>query len=121
MNSELLRFWEPLYSQTMERLDWFKAGFREYYTEEQLADEKLESSIVYGLSKHGGQCMLYDVWSMTKRCVGKGTFLKLYTSFVNAFDVIPETKAKLTPETFIDLFFDYMYSRVLKREFPKDE
>jgi len=111
--------WTELYPQTLERLQWFRNRLRDYYSEEEVPEEELVIAVVYGFGKYG-QSMVFNIYRMTRMCCNGSDFLTTFERFTEAFkETVPDTYAKMKPSLFIDLFIEYMYSRVIKGEYPE--
>jgi hypothetical protein len=119
--------WTELYPETIKRMTFFRDAFREYYPIEVIGDNELDKDIVYGFGIYG-QDMVYNMYSIVQNSIREVnderdadsttpdiTLQDLFKNFTKAFeDTIPDTAKNITPSVYINLFLEYVYSRVIK-------
>ncbi|MFA5207477.1 MAG: hypothetical protein WC428_02355 [Candidatus Paceibacterota bacterium] len=119
--------WDELYPETLKRMTFFRNGFRECYPLAVLSDDELNKDVVYGFSTYG-QGMVYNMYSVVQNSLKEEnderdadsilieiTLKDIFKAFVKAFEnTIPDTAKNITPSVYINLFLEYVYSRVIK-------
>ena len=111
--------WDELYPDTVERLLFFKQGFRECFSQDEISDNDLEEAVAYAFVMYD-QGMVYGIYSKLKRELVNGRAIgEVVSNFVNAFKATlsETTVAAIKPEHYIDLFIQMLYSFVIKPEF----
>jgi hypothetical protein len=119
--------WTELYPETLKRITFFRNAFREYFPVDTITDDELNKDVVYGFGIYG-QDMVYNIYSIVQNSIiGVNnekdadstapdiTFQDIFKNFIKAFeDTIPDTAKMITPRVYINLFLEYVYSRVIK-------
>ncbi len=99
--------WNPLYSNTLERLNFFIIEFKKIFPE--VDDNELSKNIIYSLGKYG-QDELYNIFCVIKK---ENNFNETFLNFKNAFDETLDFEVKWNH--LIDLFFEYAWSVYIKQ------
>jgi hypothetical protein len=119
--------WDEIYPETIKRMTFFKNAFREYFPVDILSDAELDKDVVYGFGTYG-QGMVYNMYSVVQNSLKEEnderdadsilieiTLQDTFKSFIKAFEnTIPDTAKNITPSVYINLFLEYVYSRVIK-------
>lgn len=112
--------WNELYPETISRLTVFRDMFRKHYSVEQISDGALDKSVCYNFGIYG-QGMVYEIFSVATISDDGKRDLDLsapFAAFEKAFtDALGEEVTKdFTPNIYIKLFIEYLYSLVIKTE-----
>jgi len=102
--------WDELYPETMNRLNFFKDGFRDYFSEDEISNKELEDCVAYAFGIYGQG----EVYSIYMVIMNDADGMKNLNGFVNAFkEALP--KNELKAKHYIDLFMEFLYSCVIKK------
>ena len=102
--------WTELYPETLKRITFFRNAFREYFPVDTITDDELNKDVVYGFGIYG-QDMVYNIYSIVQNSIIGVNNEKDADS---TEDTIPDTAKMITPRVYINLFLEYVYSRVIK-------
>lgn len=108
--------WDIIYPDTMERLNFFKDGFRDYFSEDEISNKDLEDCVVYSFAIYG-QNKVYDIYAVFLKNAEDDKIKDVFNGFVNAFkeSLSKDTVEALKPKHYIELFIEFLFSCVIKK------
>jgi hypothetical protein len=102
--------WNPLFPETIKRLDYMFKFFRGHFTEEEISSEEIEKQVIYSIGRFGQG----EVYTIYMQMIEEPTLNQGFKDFMNAFQEVVAFDY-LKPRHYIDLFIEYLYSVHIKR------